>query len=70
MDTTAPGHEETPSEIVSDVRFGAVTRPKRPIANYHDKHVLCGWLPRCKDFFLRSDLVRYSLVSGLLMRFC
>ncbi len=39
MDTTALGHEETSSETVSDVRFGAVTRPKRPIANYHDMHV-------------------------------
>ena len=32
-------------------------------------NVLCGWLPRCKDYFRRRDLVRYSLVSGLLLRF-
>jgi len=31
---------------------------------------LCGWLPRCKDFFRRGDQVRYSLVFGLLMRCC
>jgi len=31
-------------------------------------NVLCGWLPRCKDYFRRRDLVRYSLVSGLLLR--
>jgi hypothetical protein len=46
-------------------RFWGVSRGSRsPMHN-----VLCGWLPRCKDYFRRSDLVRYSLVSGLLLRF-
>jgi len=30
--------------------------------------VLCGWLPRCKDFSWCGDLVGCSLVSGLLMQ--
>ena len=58
MDTTAPGHEETSSDIVSDVRFGAVTRPTRPIANYHDMHVRLR-AERVAKLFRGSEIVIY-----------